>query len=289
MSKYTIESLKEINQSYDYNHRVYESDVEKANKLVALIEGSREKESVQVGDIIEFTGGTGDYYGNSHVESVYDDGELHICHQGYAPFTNANSKGGISTSTSGGPWATIPGEVKYIGKRNKMFKAWGHRGATANGAFYFEAEVNVFEYIANEALRFTTKTHDKYYVYVNKEELTYDNPYKYTVSSGAYSKTAFKTDEEYQAWLKTYQGVEFKGNWHNQIIVWTLKQDDKCIPLEDYLKIENAVIDSTMCNGKIQECKRVYKGTKVTTYLPYQKDMIVLEDVNREYMNAYQN
>lgn len=283
---YTLESLKEINTGYNHNHGVRQSDVEKANLWVKFIEESR-NDLPQVGDIVEFTDRHGNYYRNAHIEKVdEEDEELNICEQPYVPFVGKSNKG-LHTSTSGGAWANIPRELKYLGKRKKLFHAWGWGGGRANGAIQFYAEVNVWEYVA-AILEFSTKTHDKFYVYANNEELTNPHDYKYTVSEGAFNKCAFRTDEEYQAWLKTYRGVEREGNWDNQIVVWTYKQKKENVPLEQYLSIENGVIDSWYCNLSMQECKRVYEGTTVTTYAPYQSNKIELPKGTKEYMRAYE-
>ncbi|MEJ1517585.1 DUF4121 family protein [Bacillus cereus] len=286
MNKYTIESLKEImsNATYDYNHQIKQFDVDKANKLVKAIESSRNDKSPQIGDIVEFTNKHGDYCANAHVEELKEDG-LYICERPSSSFVSVNeSNNSIYTSTGGGSWTDIPMNLTYVGKREKAFVAWGHGGACGNGAITFIAEVNVWEYKEAD-LTYTTKTHDKFHVSIREDADSAH--YKYVITKGALSHTAFKTDEEYQAWLKTYHGVEKDGAWENTKIVWTYKQTSSCIPLEEYLKIEGAVLDSELCNGTIQQCKRIYEGTSVTTFLPFQNDKIELTGV-KQYKKSYE-
>lgn len=282
MKKYTIETLKAINESYDHEHRVTQYDVDMANELVEVIEGSRNKDIPQVGDMIDYTNKHGDYYSRAHIESIEDE-KLYICENPSIPFTSIHGIKGISTSTSGGAWSYIPMNLKYVGTKKKLFKDWGHCGARGNGAVTFYAEVSVWEYIEGNP-EYTTKTHDRFHVSIREKVNLSD--YKYLVTKGSSNQTAFHTDEEYEAWLKTYHGVEKDGAWGNSRTVWTYKQDSQCIPLEDYLKIEDAIVDSELCNGTIQECKRIYEGTKVKTYLPFQNDKIEMKGV-KEYRNAY--
>lgn len=277
---FTRHQLKVINGSYHSEHTVTISDVKKVNDTIRVIENSRSKETPQVGDIVQFTNKHGEYYAKAHVERTGN--ELYICEQAYIPFVSIDGIDGnrVSTSTSGGAWSDIPSNINYVGTKKKLFKIWGHSGACANGALDFQAEVSVWEYTEGEH-EFTTRTHDKFYVDISKSD---KQEYKYKIS-GSY-KTAFRTDEEYQAWLKTYHGVEKDGAWGNSKIVWTLKQESSCIPIEEYLQIENAIVDSELSNGIIQECKRIIEGTTITTVKPYQKNRIVLEGEKR-YKNAY--
>ncbi|MFW6015471.1 MAG: DUF4121 family protein [bacterium] len=273
---YTIDNLKEVNQSYDYQYRVCESDVVKVNKWIDFIKNTRDNSSPQVGDVIEYTTKYGEYYKNAHVDKIRDD-ELEICLSPYVPFVNEND-GKLSTSTSGGPWQGAPKKLKYLGTKMKVFKDWGFVGPCGNGAVNFYAPVNVWEYKEDNPLfgEYTTKTHSKFHV--TKLEEKNDFGYKYKMNFNA-----FKDDDEYNSWLKTYKGVEF-NNGTKTSAVFTLKQLNKCVPLEEYMAIENAVVDTTLNNGSIQECKRVYDDTSVITFTPYQNRMIELDYNNPEYM-----
>lgn len=283
MEKYTIETLKIINQSYDMKHGITQSDVDKVNKLIAIIEGSRRQDLAQAGDMIQFTNQFGEYYPNAHIERIRD-GQLYVCENPYSPFVELmENKEGIQVNTSGGAWSYLPLNLQYVGKQKKLFVAWGHDGACANGAINFFAEVSVWEY--TEGIHeFTTKTYDKFFLTIRNDVESYD--YKYLISNFSGNHIAFHTNKEYKAWLKTFFGVEKEGPLGNTRIIWTYKQKSKFIPLEEYLKIKNAVVDSELCNGTIQECKRVYKDTTVTTYFPFQHNLIELKGV-KAYMRVY--
>lgn len=150
---YTIETLKVINPAYDYKHRLTQNDVDVANMYVELIEQSRTDNQIQVGDIIKLTTKYGDYYSSAHVERYIDeDGYWTVCEQPHIPFVEKNIDGSILCNTSGGAWTSVPKNLKLLGKRRKLFQDFGHCGACANGAFSFEAEVNVWEYKQDEPL-----------------------------------------------------------------------------------------------------------------------------------------
>lgn len=285
MEKYTLENLKALNGRYDYNHGLKESDVVNVNNWVELIEKSRCSTTPLVGDIVEFTNKYGNYYQNAHIDNIEGE-ELYICETPYVPFIMRSLEGvGYCTSTSGGAWTYIPKKLKLIGTRKKLFKDWGSYGVCAEGAVTFYAEVNVWEYIDGNP-EFTTKEFDKHYVSITKDRV-HSTEYKYIIRKESLGQVAFRTDEEYKAWLKTFHGVEQTGyGGINQRIVWTYKQSSRCVPLNEYQSITDAVIDSELCNGTIQECKRIYKGTSVETILPYQNNKINLLNTKR-YMRAY--
>lgn len=133
-----------LSYSYHHNHGVKDSDVEKANFLSKLIEDTR-AECPMKGDIV-ICKGPNKVYSKGHLDrsDIYDYSS--ICVQPYVPFVFANDDG-ISLSTSGGYWFSVPEgmKLKYIGKDKKTFKAWGHCGACADGAFRFQAIVNIWE------------------------------------------------------------------------------------------------------------------------------------------------
>lgn len=282
---FTKEELKVINGTYNEEHMLTESDVEKVNNTIQVIENSRCKETPQIGDMIQFTNKNGDFYERAHIEELKGN-QLHICEMPYTPFVivYGEKDDKIYTSTSGGAWRDIPSKLRYVGTTKKSFTVWGHSGACANGAVDFQAEVSLWEYTEGEH-EFTTKTHDKFHVTV-REKRENKSDYKYLVSKGGMSYTAFHTDEEYQAWLKTYHGVEQDGAWGNSKFVWAFKENSYCVPLEEYLKIKNAIVDSELCNGTIQECKRIIEGTTITTIMPFQNDKIALEG-EKCFRNAY--
>lgn len=272
----TIKELKISNESYDLQYGINEMDIEKIQRLIPLIENSRDISSPQVGDIVQFTNKHGDYHAFAHIDKVCLD-QLYICEKPYVPFTEVKSQTDkIETTTSGGAWFFIPKNIRYVGSAKKVFKTWGHNGPCGNGAVHFSAEVSVWEYTMGEH-QFTTKTHDKFRVYNCEHDK--DTEYNYLVSKGSTRHTAFKTKEEYEHWLKTFHGVEIPGFNSYNTIVWTYKQKNSSILLEDYLAIENALFDSVLCNGKYYECKRVIDGTNITTYMPYIGERIEVKNI----------
>lgn len=266
MTTYTLETLKNFNynSSYDSEHRITATDLEKANKWVKLIENTRNDDAPQVGDIVEFTSKYGDWYENAHIDDI-DENELEIMERPSVLWVSVSEDGIFYTpGTSGSGSNYIPSKLKLIGKRKKVFKDWGHCGPTGNGAFFFEAVVNVWEYQEKE-LEFTTKTHNKFYLDVAEEASEYG--YKYFITDSNSYRTAFKTLEEYQDWLKTFKGVERESTGFYTKLIWTFKQDLKRVPLEEYLTIEG-IVGAHKGYGSVEECKRVIKDTTIITYVP---------------------
>ncbi|WP_206459413.1 DUF4121 family protein [Anaerovorax sp. IOR16] len=250
---YTIETLKEINLSYDYQHRVTQSDIEKANMYVKIIEESRTDNQIQVGDIIEFTNKHGDYYRNAHVESLdrFEEDSCYICEQPYIPFIGLkDDKRNIYCSTSGGAWCNIPNNLKLFGKRLKTFKDWGHCGGCANGAFNFHALVNVWEYKEPNSLygEYSTKDYVKQYISYNPDapkQKSMCEPYIYFADGHAWV-----SKEELNAYLETYRAKIFKGNWENQTVAFLYKEREYLITREEWDGLDLPV-DTRMCNGII--------------------------------------
>ena len=214
MEKYDIETLKKENGSYDMQHTVTQSDVDKANSYVVLIESSRNSSRPVAGDIVQFTDRHGYYYGNSHIESV--DKAVYICEMPSIPFIRP-APTGITCNTSGGSWLTMPVELKLTGKKLKTFCDWGHCGACGNGALYFSAEVNVWEYVEPDPLYrdFSTKYWRKLYV----SQTDKSEHYEYTGDG-----IAWKNRNELDEFIKKYKGVVFSGNWRNQFVVWCYRE-----------------------------------------------------------------
>lgn len=246
---YTIESLKQINCRFTCEHRLYESDVEMANNYVKIIEGSRSTATPQVGDIVRYTNEYGEYYGHAHIEKA-DDVEVYICESPYVPFVRKRDNG-IGCSTSGGAWKHIPiGEFKYLGTELKTFCDWGHCGPCANGAVEFQAEVSVWEYTHpdNRYAPYTTKDYDRMFISYVVDEFgnpTNGSDYRYFGNG-----IAFKTDEDYQAWLRTYRGVELRGAWESQAVVFKYRECEYYITKEEWDALDYP-IDTRTCNGII--------------------------------------
>lgn len=258
---YTKESLKVINQEFINKHYcILDDDVRKANEYVQLIEQSRSTTTPKIGDILIYTNKYGEYYPHAHIERVndYDECGGNVCEHPYVPFVRPNENNdGITCSTSGGAWSTVdPSKMKYVGKKKKMFKDWGHCGACAHGAINFEAEVSVWEYSETDS-PYTTKDYNKGYLTFGKGKK--DSRYNYFLSSyGRTSIGAWTTDLEMQAWLRTHRVVHVeKGAWENQYVIWYWKeQTHSNLSPEEYDALDLPE-DVIQMNGH-RRCKRRY-------------------------------
>lgn len=251
---YDLETLRNINQRYcGHPHILTNSDVEMVNNWISKIQHERMGEpKVTPGDLVQLTTRYGDYYGRALVHSVEEDGHVYVCEQPYTPFVYVDSYGKVGMSASGGSWSHIPkGQMRYVGKGKRFFCDWGFCGPCADGAVDFEAEVNVWDYVADNPLygAYTTKDYDRYYVsFVEKDN---DSPYHYFVRcGGGVSYRAFQTEKEYLAWLRTYHGVEFKGMWPDQTVVFAYRKESHLITEVEWDELPLPT-DVAECNGLI--------------------------------------
>lgn len=203
---YTTESLSAINQRFIWSHyRITQGDVDHINSLVRLIEESRQ-DFPMPGDMVRLTNRWGEYYPHAHIETA-NGKSLHICESPYIPFVHS-ADGTLYYSASGGAWGYYDAsELKLVGKELKYFCDWGHCGPCGDGSIDFQAEVNVWEYVYPdlEYGQYTTKDWDRHFVHATSKPDEFG--YRY-VGDGV----AFKTENEYLAWLSTYHGVEFEGS-----------------------------------------------------------------------------
>lgn len=283
MRFYTLESLIERNPAYHSHNRVTEGDVEMVNNLIRAIEESRNDESPVSGDVLRYTNEYGDYRPYAHIQNI-GEGEVNICEMGTEPFVSIrNSTGEVFTQQSGGPWRKIKEPLTFLKKELKAFKEFGHCGMTRDGALNFLATVNVWEYVA-PGVEYSTKDYSRFSVRKHQEPTAHG--YRYVVSTDRTSHRAFREEEEYRAWLKTYNGIEVQGYQPNEVIVWTDKQEQYLRPLSTYLDQYYDILDTQMINGTLQQVKRVYDQGRVITYVPYQNEAIEMKGV-REFENAY--
>ncbi|MBA3010051.1 MAG: DUF4121 family protein [Desulfobacula sp.] len=143
----TKETLKRYSQNLLFNrmHGLTDKDVLIANRMHDLILNSRDKSRPTPGDIIVCCSDQISYeYGhlNTDIKTEY----CSICTQAYTPFV-FDDLDMPYFSTSGGYWIseTDPKMFEYIGERKKLFCTWGHDGACAGGAVYFEVLVNAWK------------------------------------------------------------------------------------------------------------------------------------------------
>lgn len=267
---YTLETLSKINQRFlSAHYELTESDVEKVNTCVELLEKSRTTEKPIRGDIVRYTTENGEYYAHAFIESI-KDGQAYIA-ESSSVYVCANEKfqDGFSCQVSaGGAFHYIPVDhMVYIGTEKKRFWHFGHCGGCADGGIDFYATVNVWECNLNKG-RYSTKTHNKYYIYYDPEPEKRKSPYHFTTNG-----KAWKTEEDFQAWLRTFRGVVEPGNWENQLIVWTYKNIEHHLSPEEYEDL-NVPEDTFLMNGSIRRCKRVYddKSYIVHTYYVWYWD-----------------
>lgn len=258
--KYNIESLVKKNPYYDREHRVTQADVDMANSYTELIENTRSSIIPKAGDMLRYTDQHGDYYPYAHIEHN-SNGMCHICECPSVPFISSDTAG-IRCSTSGGAWTHLEADsLKYIGKEHKYFCDWGHRGACANGSVHFATTVSVWEYIHPEPLyrNYTTEKWRKLYISRFSENRIKDNGgYLYDSMNGI----AFRTENEFQHFLKEYKGEIFNGHYENQFVVWCYKEQQKQVSQQEY---DTLALPETSryCNGK-RPAKIEYDDTNKT-------------------------
>lgn len=212
--KYTVDTLKPLNVLYDHEHWLTQQDVDMANNYVELIERTRSEKTPQVGDRLIYVDRYGKYYGNALIEKREEtSGLIFICEEPYIPFV-WEEYDGIGLSVSGGSFHHIaPRQLTFVRWTEGAFKDWGNCGACANGAVAFTARVPLWSYSEPNPLYgdFTTETWRQYF-------LTKDTSPEARNLYQGFDK-AFRTEEDFQQFLKDYEGTVFKGNWENQIVL----------------------------------------------------------------------
>ena len=91
-NKYTVETLKALNVSYDHDHRLTQEDTDMVNAYVELIEGTRSETTPQVGDRLIYTDRHGSHYGNALIEKALEGGLVSVCEEPYIPFLLEKSR-----------------------------------------------------------------------------------------------------------------------------------------------------------------------------------------------------
>ncbi|MCL1855091.1 MAG: DUF4121 family protein [Clostridia bacterium] len=245
---YTLESLKPLNAAYDSEHRLEQSDVEMANHRIQLIENSR-GEKPCIGDIIEYTDEYGIYSHSAHIQSWDNETrQLSICTIPTVPFVFLNEGNKeVRFSTDGGPWASVDtAALTYVGKREKLFKEFGHCGAAPNGSVCFKAQVNVWEYIAPNQKHPGYSTKDWAKEYINYAENPADGSgYHYCGKN-----IVFKTAAELQRWRDTYKAVEFAGHSPNQTVFFFYREASMLVSREEWDALD-LPLDTRQQNGII--------------------------------------
>ena len=255
------EIFYKINALYNIEHGITENDMKMAENYINYIEKTRSDKIPKVGDIVEYTTEYGDYYGRALISANSGANEIEICEQPYVPFICSTNNNDMSLSVSGGAFThTNKNNLKYLGKEKRQFCDWGSCGACANGAVDFEAEVSVWEYKElNKFGEYTTKDYDK--MYISKSEKPNDLGYI------IYGRgIAFKSEKDYQAFLKTYRAKEFENGTNT--VIFYYKEEDYLISEEEWQKLEGCQIDTRLLNASIITVKVKYddENKKIKVY-----------------------
>jgi hypothetical protein len=246
---YTLENLKPLNASFDGEHKLDQNDVEMVNDFVKLIESTR-KEKPYPGDIIEFTDEYGDYSPNTYIRAVDDEtGQLSIRICPHIPFIYREDNGqevGFH-NTGGGLLTSVDAtDLTYIGKREKLFAAFGHCLLPVHSAIYFNAMVNVWTYTAPDQKHpgYSTKDWDKQYISYIENPID-GSPYHYWGRN-----IAFKNAAELQRWKDTYKAVEFPGASPSQTILFLYREKDRLVSRKEWDALD-LPLDTRFVNGII--------------------------------------
>lgn len=231
---YTVETLQSLQDSFDYGYPVTQSDVDKVNRLIALIHQEREGEKIPAaGDIIAYTTRSGDYYQNTHIERM-DDKEAYICLTANTPFCFDNN-GKAGYNTEGNLWSQLDFKLPQPdGIRLKFFKTWGHRGRCKNGAVYFMATVRMWKYAEPEPLyeKYSTKNWTKYSI------SRWPDPERkgefYYIGDGF----SLYSQRELDRLVEVLHGEIFCGIYRNSLILWGYRMEWKLLTGQEWNKIK---------------------------------------------------
>nr|DAG48899.1 MAG TPA: protein of unknown function DUF4121 [Caudoviricetes sp.] len=254
MKKYTLETLKKENELFDSYYGIDESDVEKVNRIIEMIERSRSVNVIQKYDVVEYTNEYGEYFPKATATMEREE-NIELCENAGVHLSICDNE--LCGSASGGAFSHHKeSEFTYKGTSNNTFWTWGNAGACANGGIYFTATVNLWECNDNKEM-FSTKTHDKYYLSYRKAENNRD--YQYFASKAGVSSYAWRTEKEIQAWLRTKRAVVTGNTWGGAVI-WTYKEIEHHCSNTEYDALE-VPEDISLMNGSKRRCKRVYDDT----------------------------
>ena len=152
--KVTADQLIALSYYYHKEHRVMHRDVERAERLRLLIEESRDLKKPVCGDTI-IAVGPKKTYGRGFLQNSDPAGYSAICVRPSHPFVWAGDEGEPPVfEASGGYWFGLDAEegdtIEYAGLSDRKFKAWGHCGPCADGAFTFIATVNAWRVTSDQ-------------------------------------------------------------------------------------------------------------------------------------------
>lgn len=142
MKKYTLETLKKENELFDSYYGLDESDVEKVNRIIEMIERSRSVNVIQKYDVVEYTNEYGEYFPKA-TATMKREGNIELCENAGVHLNICDNE--LCGSASGGAFSHHKeSEFAYKGTSSNTFWTWGNAGACANGGIYFTATVNMY-------------------------------------------------------------------------------------------------------------------------------------------------
>lgn len=244
-SRYTLDTLRPLNIAYENNHFLDQSDVDKANAFVELIESTRKKGHPQPGDLMIYVSKHGDYYPSALIEKE-NENNITVCVNPFIPFVSRIGNR-IVCDVSGGPFYQVEkSDAKFKGWDIAYFKDWGNCGPCANGAVTFAARVPLWEYREPDPLYgdFTTKEWERFYFSkdMNSEYLYQGNG------------KCFKSEEDFRQFIQDHEGTVFPGNWKNQVVVWCFRHSVKGISLEEWNMLD-VPSSERVVQGRLQVVK----------------------------------
>lgn len=280
MKKYTLETLKKENELFDSYYGLDESDVEKVNRIIEMIERSRSVNVIQKYDVVEYTNEYGEYFPKA-TATMKREGNIELCENAGVHLNICDNE--LCGSASGGAFSHHKeSEFAYKGTSSNTFWTWGNAGTCANGGIYFTATVNVWECDDNKEM-FSTKTHDKYYLSYRKAKNNGD--YQYFASKAGMSSYAWRAEEDMQAWLRTKRAVATGENTWGGAVIWTYKEIEHHLSDIEFDAL-NAHEDIFLMNGSKRRCKRVYDDKN---YILHTYFVWYWEDDTQEFYTRMNN
>ncbi len=190
----------------------------------------------------------GDFNNYALLERKNEDGGMSVCLQPYVLFVGICDLG-IWVNVSGGPFTTVsPDEMEFTGWCEGSFKAWGHRGACANGTVGFTASVPKWAYKEPNPLYgdFTTETWRRFYLYKDK-----DTQSRYLYHGDG---IAFRDEDELQRFTGIYEATVFPGNWENRLVMWCFREKMEFVK-EDVWNSLELPVHERICNCSLEKVK----------------------------------
>lgn len=255
---YTLGSLTEMNQHRKYGEEITAQDVHRVNNLVTLIKKSRRDDIPVIGDILHYTTREGEYYGLAH----YINNKSHsgtVCLQCYIPhvYPSEHNDEGVAFNCGGGPWITLDLSLfVYAGKQTRTFLE--STTSMYKPSIGFRAEVNAWSYTEPDQKYdgYTTEHWDKSGLYFSELPHNSGN-YRYT------GDKAFVTDEEFKAWVETFNGVVFRETGSLRIVVFHYREKAILLDFEKWDKLPYEH-DTRLLNGSIALVKVWYDHSNHT-------------------------